>query len=83
MHLSPFQFWGVSDDIIQRCCWSHYNSWNSTLEALMQLEKDRKGSMDEYTSSKGRLKGTAWEKLQTKLWKILNKPNSSRTAKVC
>lgn len=74
-------FWGVSDDIIQRCCWSHYNSWNSTLEALMQLEKDRKGSMDEYTSSKGRSKGTAWEKLQTKLWKILNKPNSSRTAK--
>lgn len=74
-------FWGVSDDIIQRCCWSHYNSWNSTLEALMQLEKDRKGSMDEYTSSKGRSKGTRWEKLQTKLWRILNKPNSSRTAK--
>ncbi|XP_061185296.1 potassium voltage-gated channel protein Shaw-like [Saccostrea echinata] len=74
-------FWGVSDDIIQKCCWSHYNSWNSTLEALMQLERDRKGSMDEVLSSRVK-PTTCWGKMQNQVWLVLNKPNSSRTAKM-
>lgn len=43
----------------------------------MQFEKDWKGFMDEYMSLKGKLKGIVWEKLQIKLWKILNKLNFS------
>jgi hypothetical protein len=36
--------WGISDTIIERCCYSHYNTFNSTLKALNPLEKDRHGS---------------------------------------
>ena len=48
----------------------------------MQLEKDRKGSLDEVKSTKGTVPNR-WNRIQSKLWKILNKPNSSLMAKVC
>jgi hypothetical protein len=40
------EFWGIPDTIIERCCYSHYNAFNSTLKALNRLEKDRHGSFD-------------------------------------
>ena len=33
------EFWGIPDTIIERCCYSHYNAFNSTLKALNRLEK--------------------------------------------
>ena len=34
-----FEFWGIPDTIIEKCCYSHYNAFNSTLKALNRLEK--------------------------------------------
>lgn len=31
------EFWGVMPKKIERCCWTNYNDWNSTLEALNQV----------------------------------------------
>lgn len=42
---NELEFWGVKPSKIERCCWTNYNDWNSTLAALEQLEKDRTGSM--------------------------------------
>jgi hypothetical protein len=28
------EFWGIPDTIIERCCYTHYNAFNSTLKAL-------------------------------------------------
>jgi hypothetical protein len=41
------EFWGIPDTIIERCCYSHYNAFNSTLKALNRLEKDRHGYPEE------------------------------------
>ncbi|KAJ8311575.1 hypothetical protein KUTeg_010930 [Tegillarca granosa] len=76
---SELEFWGVSDDVIERCCWTNYNSWNSTQQALNQLERDRKVSF--YHSEDPNKVTGCWKKAQAQAWEILNRPNSSRMAK--
>jgi hypothetical protein len=41
---NELEYWRIPDTIIERCCYSNYNSYKATLEALNQLEQDRKGS---------------------------------------
>ncbi|XP_069102246.1 voltage-gated potassium channel KCNC1-like [Argopecten irradians] len=74
-------FWQLPDDVIERCCWTDYNSWNATLNALNQLENDRKGSLLDSTESEEQGR-TTWTKWRPRLWAILNDPASSRIAKV-
>ncbi|XP_060075185.1 potassium voltage-gated channel subfamily C member 1-like [Ylistrum balloti] len=78
---SELAFWQIPDDLIERCCWTDYNSWNATVTALNQLEHDRKGSLLDSCESEEQGKG-AWKKWRPKLWMILNDPASSRIAKV-
>ncbi|KAK3095421.1 hypothetical protein FSP39_014463 [Pinctada imbricata] len=75
------QFWGVEDDVIQKCCWGHYNSWNSTLTALNQLEKDRRGT---YLADKDgeQISDTCWGRVQPRVWNLLNKPTTSIAARI-
>ncbi|XP_033725515.1 potassium voltage-gated channel protein Shaw-like [Pecten maximus] len=74
-------FWQIPDDMIERCCWTDYNSWNSTLAALNQLEHDRKGSLlDSIESEEAGI--SSWTKWRPRLWVMLNDPESSRIAKV-
>lgn len=75
------EFWGLSPEKIEQCCWMNYNDWNTTNDALKRLERDRKVSLqsrDPYSE------GTAksWKQWQCDIWRILNRPNSSIGAKI-
>lgn len=75
------EFWGVLPNKIERCCWNNYNDWNSTLQALNQLEHDRKGALIT-TKINTRARSTWWQQTQPKVWNFLNLPSYSTLAKV-
>jgi hypothetical protein len=58
------EFWGIPDTIIERCCYSHYNAFNSTLKALNRLEKDRYGSFDFQEESHDTRNVTKWHRFR-------------------
>ena len=58
------EFWGIPDTIIERCCSSHYNAFNSTLKALNRLEKDHHGSFNFPEKSHDSRNTTKWQKFQ-------------------
>jgi hypothetical protein len=72
-------YWGINDRELARCCWNNYNSWNSTLDALNQLERDLKGH--DATKVKDH-DDTRWGKWQLKISALLNNPKSSISAMV-
>ncbi|XP_071140111.1 potassium voltage-gated channel protein Shaw-like [Mytilus edulis] len=75
-------FWGIPEGLIERCCSMNYNSYNKTLEALNQLEHDRKGSFilsQEDSNSKNTSK---IDSFRTKVSFVLNQPDSCLMAKV-
>jgi hypothetical protein len=76
------EFWGIPDTIIERCCYSHYNAFNSTLKALNRLEKDRHGSFSFPEKSNDSPNTTKWQKFQRHASQILNHPDTSTSAKV-
>jgi hypothetical protein len=76
------EFCGIPDTIIERCCYSHYNAFNSTLKALNRLEKDRHGSFDFPEKSHDSRNKTKWQKFQRHASQILNHPDTSTSAKV-
>ena len=82
-----FEFWGLSPEKIEQCCWSNYNEWNVTHEALQRLERDRKVSLQSSNSccevNDQWNTNTRWTKQwQCRVWRFLNRPSSSRAAKV-
>jgi hypothetical protein len=76
------EFWGIPDTIIERCCYSHYNAFNSTLKALNRLEKDRHGSFDFPEKSHDTRNVTKWHRFRRHSFLILNHPETSTFAKV-
>ena len=81
---TELQFWGVQPSKIERCCWTNYNDWNATLEALQRFEKDRKTKtlLPATTSSDKPVSQTWWEKWRPIVWRFLSRSNSSTGAKV-
>ena len=81
---TELEFWGVPDSIIEKCCYSHYNSYNSTLKALTQLERDRHGSFDYSEDDEGEHNRnlSKWEKFRHRATVVLNHPETSSLAKV-
>lgn len=79
---NELEFWGISDDIIERCCYSHYNSYNETLEALNQLERDTKGSLFLTPEESQSRDSSKLARFRTSMSIILNKPDSSLLAKI-
>ena len=74
-------FWGVSEHLIQNCCWNTYDSWNSTYESLQQLERDRKKIFVEYEPvDLDDL--TKWQKFRRNAWNLVTNHASSWGAKV-
>ncbi|KAK3599702.1 hypothetical protein CHS0354_037173 [Potamilus streckersoni] len=76
------EYWGLSYHLIERCCWNNYNSWNSTLEALNQLERDRKGNLNDDFQETGKGQTSRWKSSREKLWAFLNDPNFSKGSKI-
>lgn len=76
-----FQFWGVDELDIARCCWTQYNTWNTQSKSLEKLDKNRKYSMT--TSEEELMKiESNYQKFRAKIWNFLYDPGSSRGAKV-
>ncbi|KAK3599703.1 hypothetical protein CHS0354_037174 [Potamilus streckersoni] len=76
------EYWGLSHQLIERCCWNNYNSWNSTLEALNRLERDRKGFLHEDLQETGKRQTSGWKHTRSRLWAFLNNPASSKGSKI-
>ncbi|KAK7491090.1 hypothetical protein BaRGS_00017654 [Batillaria attramentaria] len=68
-------YWGVSEIHIEPCCWHTFNSWNSTMDSLKQLERDSKlGTLtnrDEQPMT-----------CRRRVWRTLTDPSHSRLAKI-
>ncbi|KAL3884605.1 hypothetical protein ACJMK2_024732 [Sinanodonta woodiana] len=76
------EYWGLSYQLIERCCWDNYNSWNSTMEAINQLDRDRKGNLNETFQEPGNRQTSRWKYFREKLWAFLNDPKSSKGSKI-
>ncbi|XP_067653241.1 potassium voltage-gated channel protein Shaw-like [Haliotis asinina] len=71
-------FWGLSEIDIEPCCWAVYNNWTSTVNALEQLEKDRKQNVQHDLDD-----SASWyTKAKAKTWIFLTNHNSSIPAQV-
>ena len=79
---NELEYWRIPDTIIERCCYSNYNSYKATLEALNQLEQDRKGSfrLSEEENQSQPVSKLGRFRLSVSL--IVNQVDSSITAKV-
>ncbi|XP_025081830.1 potassium voltage-gated channel protein Shaw-like isoform X2 [Pomacea canaliculata] len=79
---TELEFWGIEEDEIEECCWTNYNSWTTTLDALRRLEQDRKvnmpGSQDDWPEVER--SHSKVRELQIKFWNILHNPRSSLLA---
>ena len=77
-------YWGVPPHKIERCCWTNYSEWNTTLEALQRLEKDRKLTQlsPEHTGGGRADARGCWKRWRPVVWRVLSRSNSSTVAKV-
>ncbi|XP_067653877.1 potassium voltage-gated channel protein Shaw-like [Haliotis asinina] len=72
------EFWGLSEIDIEPCCWALYNNWTSTVNALEQLEKDRKQNVQHDLDD-----SASWyTKAKVKTWIFLTSHNSSIPAQI-
>ncbi|XP_029645925.1 potassium voltage-gated channel protein Shaw-like [Octopus sinensis] len=73
-------FWGISENLIEGCCWNIYDSWNSTYESLLRFDRDRKAmfATDELDISQM----TSLQRFKNTLWNILSNHNYSFLSKV-
>ncbi|XP_067653644.1 potassium voltage-gated channel protein Shaw-like [Haliotis asinina] len=69
-------FWGVEEDEIEECCWTNYNSWTTTLEALRKLEKNRKGALG-HVDENNKSPKTPWKGFCQRGWTLMNNPRAS------
>lgn len=79
---NELEYWGIPDTIIERCCYSNYNSYKSTLKALNQLEQDRKGSFRLSEEENQTQPVSKLERFRLSVSLIVNQADSSITAKV-
>ncbi|GAB1607550.1 potassium voltage-gated channel protein Shaw-like [Argonauta hians] len=73
-------FWGISENIIESCCWNIYDSWNSTYESLVRFDRDRKAIF--VTDDTDISQMTSLQRLKHYLWNILSNHNYSFIAKI-
>ncbi|XP_036364621.1 potassium voltage-gated channel protein Shaw-like isoform X3 [Octopus sinensis] len=74
------EFWGIDESCIEKCCWSTFDSWNSTYDALKQLEEAQNRTFNQYTESK--IAGMKYGKMRAAIWNFLSNPRSSNGAKI-
>ena len=70
------EFWGIPESAIALCCWATFSSALQTAEKLQELEKSIRKSKPDLNAS------SSWQKLQVKVWCILERPASCRAAMV-
>lgn len=77
-----FEYWGVQEMDIERCCWQPYNTWKTQNQSLEKLEYDRKRSTTLKELEEDRKSASCWKRSRAKVWNFLQDPNSSCCAKV-
>lgn len=78
-----FDYWGIDEEDIERCCWQPYNTWKTQNKSLEKLEYDRKRSMTQQHLEKDRRSPHFWTRCKAIVWNFLQNPNTSLGAKVC
>lgn len=74
------EFWGIDESCIEKCCWSTFDSWNSTYDALKQLEEAQNRTFYQYTEKQ--ISELKFGKYRAAIWNFLSNPRSSYGAKV-
>ncbi|XP_069135102.1 potassium voltage-gated channel protein Shaw-like isoform X3 [Argopecten irradians] len=77
-----FEYWGVQEMDIERCCWQPYNTWKTQNQSLEKLEYDRKRSTTLKELEEDRKSSSCWKRSRAKVWNFLQDPNSSCCAKI-
>ncbi|XP_029656820.1 potassium voltage-gated channel protein Shab-like [Octopus sinensis] len=76
---TEFEFWGIEEHDIERCCWTQYNTWNTQSKSLEKLESFRKTSLPQNGLMNER-RLSCWTRYRAKIWSFLNDPTSSKYA---
>ncbi|XP_014769438.1 potassium voltage-gated channel protein Shaw [Octopus bimaculoides] len=74
------EFWGIDESRIEKCCWSTFDSWNSTYDALKQLEEAQTRTFNQYTEKK--IAEMKFGRFRAAIWNFLSNPRSSHGAKI-
>nr|XP_022345974.1 potassium voltage-gated channel protein Shaw-like isoform X2 [Crassostrea virginica] len=77
-----FDYWGIDEEDIERCCWQPYNTWKTQNKSLEKLEYDRKRSMTQQHLEKDRRSPRLWIRCKAIVWNFLQNPNTSLGAKI-
>ncbi|KAK3083977.1 hypothetical protein FSP39_006223 [Pinctada imbricata] len=77
-----FDYWGVEEMDIERCCWQPYNTWKTQNRSLEKLEYDRKRSTTQKNLEQDRNSPNCWKRWRAMTWTFLQEPSSSIGAKV-
>lgn len=86
-------FWGIDEKQIEPCCWGNYRTHRDAQETLKELEGNDDGDISDeedssYVAQRFGIQEdvvrerTLWQRLQPKIWSLLEDPNSSRGAQV-
>ncbi|KAL3856253.1 hypothetical protein ACJMK2_011027 [Sinanodonta woodiana] len=77
-----FQYWGIDELDIERCCWQPYSTWKTQTRSLEKLEYDRNQSTTQTDLTQDRNSKHCWRRCRAAVWTFLQQPTSSRAAKV-
>ncbi|KAK3606515.1 hypothetical protein CHS0354_041467 [Potamilus streckersoni] len=77
-----FQYWGIDELDIERCCWQPYSTWKTQTRSLEKLEYDRNQCTTQTDLTHDRYSKHCWRRCRAAVWTFLQKPTSSRAAKV-
>ena len=75
------QYWGISDYLIEECCWLHYNSHMKKVKTLEKFKKTMDKGMKANTMGSKRC-SSRWNNWQPKIWAFVDDYHSSLAAKV-
>ncbi|XP_053375891.1 potassium voltage-gated channel protein Shaw-like isoform X3 [Mercenaria mercenaria] len=80
--MREFQYWGIDEQEIERCCFQPYNTWKTQTKSLEKLEYDRKQSTTQTDLAHDRKSKSVWRRLRAVIWPFLQDPGSSVAAKI-
>jgi hypothetical protein len=80
--MEEITFWGIQENEIGLCCYNKYVSFFADKEALKMLENDEKKRNETKEFVYSLSSGSGWSAVQARVWKVMEYPASSMSAKV-
>ncbi|XP_052228830.1 potassium voltage-gated channel protein Shaw-like [Dreissena polymorpha] len=80
--MREFQYWGIDEADIERCCFQPYNTWKTQTKSLEKLEYDRKQSTTQADLAHDLESKSCLRRMRAVVWPFLQDPSSSRAAKI-